>query len=193
MRPPAALLVALLGLLVACAPDPPTQHDPVRYGAATVFVSPEWGATDSAAIRAELGHLGNLGPTFTETDARPTARVIVQPFATDSCWTNAAHWTVGTRVVEIDRTCMTDEDSFEQAVGHEIGHALGLTHICERPGDLPRCSPVGYGLAMMGPHLRGADNGPGFGEAYTGAAVNPFPTDLDLAEYRRTHPTGGDP
>ena len=182
-------LLALALVAGGCA-DPPTQHNEARYGVVRVFVAPEWLELDKVQIRQQLVNLDALGPSFVEAGegGRSTARVIVQPMTSGAgCFADAAHWIVGTRIVEIDRTCMVSESSFRQAVGHEVGHALGMLHICEREGDLPDCSPVGYGDAMMGPRLRPTDDAPGFTEAYTGALGFDEPTDLDLAEFRRVY------
>lgn len=182
------LLGALLAMLtVGC--EAPTQHDEARYGVVRVFIAPEWPSIDAVQVRAELVNLNALGPTFVEAGegGRSTARVVVQPMTGPGCFRDAAHWIVGTRIVEVDRVCMTSESAFRQAVGHEIGHALGMLHVCEREGDAPDCSPVGFGPAMMGPRLRQSDDGPGFSEVYTGVLGIDEPTELDLAEFRRVY------
>lgn len=183
------VLLLLLSLLAAACTTAPSQHDPARYGEVTVFVAPEWLDIDEARVVAELTNLNALGPRFVQapTGTRSTARVIVQPFNSPSCFVDAAHWIVGTRIVEIDPTCTSSDSAFRQAVGHEIGHALGMNHVCEREGDAPDCSPVGWGDAMMGPRIRKADDSPGFTEVYSGALGFDEPTELDLAEFRRVY------
>lgn len=185
-----AILGALVALVVAVGCDAPSQHDPSRYGEVRVYVDPTWLRVDQAQIEQELTNLNALGPRFVraEDGERSTARVIVQPYNTArGCQLEAARWIFGTRIVEVDRTCKVSESAFRQAIGHEIGHALGMNHICERAGDAVDCSPVGFGDAMMGPRIRQSDDGPGFGEVYSGTLGFDEPTELDLAEFRRVY------
>lgn len=173
--------------------DPPTQSDPVRYGTVTVFIAPEWLSLDKARIRDELVNLDALGPHFVEAGEgnRSVARIIVQPFDSQGCSLGAGRWEVGSRVVEIDPDCTPGDTVFRQAVGHEVGHALGMVHICQHAGDALDCSPVGYGPAMMNPQLGGGTPGTiGFHEAFSDALGEDAPTPLDLAEYRRVFALG---
>ena len=180
------VLMAAISLLNGCAP--PSQADPALYGTVTVFIDPGWLQLDQTRIRDELVLLSALGPRFVEagTGNRATSRVIVQPFDSYGCSLGAGRWLVGTRIVEIDPTCTPGDSLFRQAVGHEVGHAIGMTHICLHPHDAPDCSPVGYGPAMMNPRLNAATVGAGFGEAFTDTLGEDSPTELDLAEYRRS-------
>lgn len=181
------VFLALLGMS-GC--NPPTQHDPVRYGTVSVFVDPEWLDSDDALITEQLDRLNALGPRFVRAPegGRSTSRVAVQAFVSRDCSLDAAHWEVGSRVVELDRTCFTSESTFQQAVGHEIGHALGMQHICIHQGDAEVCSPIGFGPAMMNPRIGGEESGPSFHEAWGGELGEVDPTPLDLAEFRRVNP-----
>ncbi len=180
-RTPIITLFAAVLALVAC---PPTQNDPALYGSVSVYVDPGWFGFQSEWIDQELGYLGALGPTFHRTAARESADVVVLPAAFEDCQRNGAgRWIVGTRVVEVDPVCTPGEDAFRAAIGHEIGHALGLSHVCtasdlDVPGD--PCSPVGRGVAMMNPRLRSSS---GSGELFDGAQERP--TALDLLEFQR--------
>lgn len=171
----------LLALVLGC--DPPSQANPDQYGTVSVFIAPEWLALDKVRIRAALRRLDALGPRFVEAGEgnRSVARVIVQPFNSEGCTLGAGRWVVGSRVVEIDATCTRGDTAFRQAVGHEVGHALGMGHVCARAGDAPDCAPVGYGPAMMSPSLGGG------GETFDPSLAQDTPTQLDLAEYRRAH------
>lgn len=186
------LVLALLGLLGGALEGcTNSQHDPAVYGVVKVWTDPRWLPYDQTRIAQALVNLDALGPDFVAHPDRATADVLVLPFESPSCQRVAARYFVGTRVVEVDPVCMTGDTAFRTAVGHEIGHAVGMTHVCEHPQDAEDgadCSPVGFGPAMMGPRLRQSDDGPGWGEVYSGTLGFENPTDLDLAEYRRTHP-----
>lgn len=175
---------ALLALLASCTP---TQHDPATYGTVRVFIAPEWLPIDRQRIRDELARLGALGPAFVEAGegGRSTAQVVVQPFDSRQCSLGAGRWEVGSRIAEVDPTCTAGDTAFRAAVGHEVGHVLGLHHVCARPGDAPDCSPVGYGPAMMAPTLGSSVEG------FDAALSQDEPTVLDLAEYRRARRYGG--
>lgn len=128
-----------------------------------------------------------LGPRFVEAGEgnRSAARVIVQPYDSEGCTLGAGSWIVGSRVVEVDPDCAAGDTAFRQAVGHEIGHALGMRHVCAHPGDAVDCSPVGFGDAMMNPSLGGG------GESFDPMLAQDEPTPLDLAEYRRVYARDG--
>ena len=178
------IFLALLGMF-GC--EPPSQHDPARYGTVSVYVDPEWLDIDDALIVEQLGRLNALGPRFVRAPegGRSTSRVAVQAFVSRDCSRDAAHWEVGSRVVELDRTCFPSESTFQQAVGHVIGHALGMQHICIHQGDAEVCSPIGFGPAMMNPRINGNDPGPSFTEAWGGELGEVDPTAADLEEFRR--------
>lgn len=60
----------------------------------------------------------------------------------------------GTSYVRIDPDCVSTEQQFIVLAIHELGHYLGLSHVCRednRTSDT--CSSVGKGLAIMNPFL----------------------------------------
>jgi hypothetical protein len=181
-------LTLLVALLPACAPS---QHDPQRYGSITVAFGP---ALDSAGpFRAdqldelvkELTALEALGPSFV-VGSEGAADLVVRPFDSGPrCLRGSGRFTVGTRFVEIDPACAPGMTALRAAMGHEIGHALGMQHVCFG-SEIADCSPVGRGVALMNPNLS-------YGDATDpNATVNDIatdvPTELDLAEFRRAHP-----
>jgi hypothetical protein len=174
-------LLTLIAFATMIGCDPPSQADPARFGTISVYIDPEWLQLDKARIRDELALLDALGPHFVDAGegGRSTARVVVQPFDSQGCTLGAGRWIVGSRIVEVDPTCTAGFSAFGQAIGHEIGHALGMQHVCARPGDAHDCSPVGFGPAMMAPSLGGG------GESFSPELAQEAPTELDLAEYRR--------
>lgn len=181
MRTPTGLLF-LLTVFARC--EPTTQHNPDIYGRVTVFLSSEWLPIDRPRLREALVNLNRLGPAFVETEFASTADVVIRPFESPGCALAGRH-VVGTRVAEVDPACTPGDTAFRTAVAHEIGHVLGMRHVCRREGEAEDCSPVGYGPALMNPYLW---------EQKDPLDPVPFtdsPTDLDLAEFRRTRRDGG--
>lgn len=182
------LLAALAALLITCAPS---QHDETHYGVITVAFGLShsdglpWRQDQYNELTAELAALNALGPTFV-VGAEGTSTVVVRPFDSGpNCANGAARWTSGLYEIEIDPVCTPGYTALRAALGHEIGHALGMQHICTRDGEAPFCSPVGYGYAMMNPSLS-------YGDVFNSDGPNDIasdtPTDLDLAELRRVRP-----
>lgn len=169
----------ILGIL-SCNPS---QSDPVRYGVVKVWADPNWIPYDQERIRSVLTNLQALGPAFVLTANPSEADVLVSPYEANNCTTDGAgRYFPGTRRVEVDPVCTPGDIFFRATVGHEIGHALGMKHICRRTEEVSDCSPVGYGEAMMNPYYHEVD--------LSGDFVNPSenPTELDLAEFRRVRP-----
>lgn len=182
-----ALMLGLLLGLVACEPS---QHDPARYGTVRVYVSALWRPADAARVREALPRVAALGPEVTETQDSAAADVIVRPWESPSCErSGAGRHVVGTRFADVDPTCAAGDDAFAAFVLHEVGHALGMAHVCvladdDAPGD--PCSPVGRGVAVMN---RSPFAAPPFAAPGERVAVDRF-TGLDLAEFRRVRAAG---
>jgi hypothetical protein len=176
-------ILSLLFALTFVSCSDPTQHDQARFGTITVWIAPGWLSLDKADITQELGNLNHLGPSFVEAGDPYTADVVVYPWISPNCRTSGAgRWIVGTRRVEVDRVCETSAVAFRAAIGHEIGHALGMQHICENQ-ELAVCSPVGQGRAMMNPSLFEGD------EIIDLPQSSDIPTQLDLDEFLRVRST----
>lgn len=76
--------------------------------------------------------------------------------------------------VEVDPDCSESDYQFQVTVLHEVGHWLGLRHICNTDGRTTNnyCSRVGRGSAIMNPYIDWAQS--------------PHFTDLDRMERSRT-------
>jgi hypothetical protein len=172
-----ALFILLLALLGCGSPD---QHAPNTYGTVHVWISASWLPIDRPRIIEQLANLSRLGPTFVVDDAPYYADVLIYPFNSDDCKrTGAGRWWVSTRSIEVDPVCTQGDTAFRTAIGHEIGHVLGMRHICTYPQETADCSPVGFGRAMMNPTLTEGD------DPLSPVPFTDRPTELDLLEFRR--------
>lgn len=173
MRSPILAVVSSIAML-SCGP---TQNDPVRYGVVKVWIAPGWISYDTGRIRDAMRTLQRLGPVFIETTIESEADVTVHRFKSSDCTLDGAGgWIVGSTRVEVDPVCAAGDDAFRSIVSHEVGHAVGMQHVCRFAGESTFCSPVGYGDAVMNPTIRTDD-----------AVPDDVPTELDLAEFRRVY------
>ena len=176
----ALALAVILVLVLNLVWKAPTQHDPATYGAVVVELDPAWTPTERGNIARALDNLERLGPDFNLTPTpRPESVRIVRWHSPDCGSFGVGRHTLGTHVVEVDPACTTGPTALRAAVAHELGHALGMHHVCRQAGPREECSPVGHGDAMMNPQLGEFD---AHGE-YT--VPQDEPTALDLAEFRR--------
>lgn len=173
-------LLFLLTVFARC--EPTTQHNPDIYGRVTVFLASEWLPIDRPRLREALGNLNRLGPAFVETEFATQADVVIRPFESPGCAATGQH-RVGTRVAEVDPACTPGDTAFRTAVAHEVGHVLGMGHVCRYEGEVSACSPVGYGSAVMNPYRWEAAN------PLDPVPATDSPTELDLAEFRRVRRT----
>ncbi len=180
-------LALLAALLLSCAA--PSQHDP-SLPPVRVALAPstdgvlDWRADQRAEVARELDALGALGPSFVLVDVA-SADLIVREFDSGpGCAGGVEQYTLGSRVVLVDPACAHGYNELRTAVGHGIGHALGMGHVCLVAGDAPDCHGA-LGPALMNPSVSYGDVlEPG---RFTGIGT-PVPTELDLAEWRRVHP-----
>lgn len=179
-------LAFLIALLAGCYPDQSNPDlTPVKVYLSTTLLTSEQGF-----VRAELPFLGALGPRFIETTDRATADVVVTSWQSPDCSRIAGEAEVGGRIARIDFTCAAGEDAAMAFVGHEIGHALGMLHICRYGENAPGCSPTVYlwnttQPAMMSPSPLAE------AEGVIGTIGVTHPQREDLQEWTRVHPSGG--
>jgi hypothetical protein len=76
-----------------------------------------------------------LGPDFT---CSTELALRMSPCATgtsgDGCAQGAADYTAATHTIRIDPVCTHGDLELRTALGHELGHFLGLTHVCRSSG-----------------------------------------------------------
>lgn len=180
-------------LVSACMPS---QRDPARYGTRSVHVVTGDGVPNAfaasylAAFDDALRDAEALGPAFVRVADRSRADLTFEHFDSGpGCAMGAGQFTVGTSLARVDPVCTQGLLVLRAAIVHELGHWLGLRHVCRQPGEVADCSPVGFGPAVMNPALTYGDGaGPTLDTAYVGPVPSFQPTELDLAEFRRAHP-----
>lgn len=186
-------IILVLAILTLTACTAPSQHNEARWGAVRVFFAPsqdgvwDWSQTQRSTLRSALTAANALGPTFVEATDSAHADIVLRDWDSTDCSLGSGRWYPGTNVIEVNPTCVAGLE-LQAAAIHELGHVLRMTHICMEGGELMVCSPVGIGPAVMNPRVSYGDVLDMTGATpYTGVAQD-TPTDLDLAEWRRTHP-----
>jgi hypothetical protein len=175
----------------------PNNHNESKYGIRRILMEGWNGTTDQQYINwanQTLPELNRLGPTFQIVSSGEISVTVVKANIVENinqCDSHAgiAYQPYNRRII-IDTICIRGELEFKTAFMHEIGHSLGMLHIC-RTEDKNRndCSPIGRGLAVMNPTLSnetGQDS-----NIFSGAVIGNLPTwniqALDIDEFKRIH------
>jgi hypothetical protein len=146
----------------------PYHTRPVR-----IEVDGQFTPTQVDWIRDSLRYLEKLG--VIATVERTNTDVLIRRWRSQNCLHGrmGQYWW-GRSFVEIDPDCSTGRQQFEALIEHELGHWLGMHHICRVDGRTSdTCSNVGRGSAIMNPYLD-VDH-------------NLTPTRLDIEEYERVY------
>lgn len=216
-----AVLLVLVVLVIGPRIQYPDRHDEQHYGRVYVRMSDDWTQYQRDRIGEAARNLSRLGPTFVVLRAdEPMPGVGAQtPLVlrlrkgewstldltasgarrpADACrQEGTGRYELGTAEVWVDPGCAPGEE-LVAAVMHEVGHWLGMGHVChdaadaagvtqERPA-LARCSPVGHGEAFMNPHTAYGVEELGFEQAASFPVATIKPTRLDHAEFARAWP-----
>lgn len=176
------LLCCLVLLAVGCVA--PTQHDPNRWGTRKIaFVtavdeSAPWLPSQLKLFEQELTKLQALGPRWVIV-AEADADTVFSPFISGpKCARGTGRYTPAKKRGECDPDCCHGDEALQTCFGHEMGHSVGMEHVCQADGE--GCSPVGHGVALMNPEIETS--------APDGFSVSQStPTALDLDEFRRVH------
>lgn len=184
MKPFYLLLSALA--VSACYP---TQNDPT-LAPVRVYLSSTLLSSEKELVREELPRLSALGPSFVETADRSVADVTVTSWESPDCRRIAGEAVVGGRVARIDFVCAAGIDAAEAFVGHEIGHALGMLHVCNYGDHSDGCSPTVYLSNTRQPALMSPSPFAEGDDSTLGTIAVTHPQREDLAEWLRVHPTG---
>ncbi|TXH11333.1 MAG: hypothetical protein E6R04_01765 [Spirochaetes bacterium] len=173
-----ALIVVFLGFCAGCPTrtglTDATITAPVGYVCPprniTVGIHPQFTAHERFLIGMavnDLKHLNVFGRVVEgESD-------IVIRHWTFNCETLIlGSYTSETNYALVDPRCSTTDQQFRAVVVHELGHWLGMRHVCRPDGKTTDvCSPVGRGEAVMNPN--------------TSVNQVSIPNRLDIAEYNR--------
>lgn len=178
----------------------PNHHDEARWG--TVHLQMAEGPNGFSqhhqeVVRGLLPELNRLGPTFiVGGEGDRSIRILNvdltsgHPGVCDGL--GNGRWirnvATGEAHAEIDPACAHGDMEFQTTVMHEVGHGLGMQHICRIGESRTDCSPVGKGPAVMNSSLvvdRGEEIG--FDHVYTGTIPTFEVQDLDIKEFERVN------
>jgi hypothetical protein len=138
------------------------NHNETKYGTYSIKMV-GWEGTGNDNFnkwaKESLPELNRLGPTFQLVEKNENISVVRIDVADNfkECATKVgiAFETdaMGKHRIIIDPVCVTGELEFKTAFMHEIGHSLGMQHVCRPNEKRSDCSSVGRGTAVMNPNL----------------------------------------
>ncbi len=217
-----ATLIVVIMFVIYPRVQYPDRHDEARFGRVYVRLSDDWTQYQRERVGEAAQNLSRMGPTFVvlrAADPAPASvagrapRVVLlrkgewstrdlsSPNARspqDACrQEGSGRYELGSSEVWVDPGCAPGEE-FVAAVMHEIGHWIGMGHVChdaqensgvtqDRPA-LAQCSPVGRGEAFMNPHTAYGAEEISFEQAASFPVATIKPTRLDHAEFARAWP-----
>lgn len=179
----------------------PSQYDPVRYGTFTYWVSNEnitfaqWGEISFAVQTVR-----DIGPQFRRIgtfDLPPTETpdlTIERTDNTDDCMIN--YNPTARNIVSIGAGCfaISAENTLHKITVRLVSRWLGNQQVCRlgqvfSAGCASDCSPVGVGIAALNSDcITGAESRYPTSETVNVQNLVLWPTQLDLDEFRRSHP-----
>jgi hypothetical protein len=170
------LIILLFIFLSSCyAPHNITLQRPNNYRDIIVYIDSKFTFLEHEYIKEALNNL-----IYFHIRAYPTnnsrnyniriLRWLNRKECTDSIY---GLYRNNTNYILFDPKCVFTREQFIIGIQHEIGHWLGMNHICQpdRRNSTGVCSPVGFGNAIMNP--------------FTDLAAGTIPSKLDLLEYNR--------
>lgn len=179
------------------------NHNEARYGVYRIRMA-GWEGTQGQMFtqwaRETLPELNRLGPTFQLVESGENVYVLRADIVENQsqCSTRPAiAYQVDTvtnqRRIVIDPVCIHGEFEFKAAFMHEVGHSLGMSHVCRANEQRSDCSSVGRGVAVMNPNLVYDSDRLG-GDDFTTVNVGALPTwelqSLDFREFCRVRDCG---
>jgi hypothetical protein len=167
------------------------NHNEIKYGIYEINLNgEEWKRFNRRELILEtLPELNRLGPTMRLVDSGGDVLVLIdqnQTF-TKNCF--AGEFLLSQRIITLYSTCIRSDIEFKSTFMHEIGHSLGLMHICRRDREVNDCSPIGHGISIMNPGLDYIDvfeNQSVFDEINQISSIPSIEiVDLDIKEFNR--------
>lgn len=133
----------------------PNNHSETKYGVYEINLNgEEWGRFNRRQLVLEtLPELNRLGPTMRLVDSGGDVLVLIDQNQTTTRNCYSGDYMQSQRVITLYPTCITSDTEFKSTFMHEVGHALGLSHICRRDGEINDCSPIVHGVSIMNPGL----------------------------------------
>lgn len=169
----------------------PNSHNETKYGVYKINLSgEEWGRLNRRQLVLEtLPELNRLGPTMRLVDSGGDVLVLIDQnqSTTRNCY--SGDFMRSQRVITLYPTCISSNIEFKSTFMHEIGHSLGMNHICRKDGEVNDCSPIVRGISIMNPGLDYTDvfeNQSIFDEINRISSVPSIEiVDLDIKEFNR--------
>jgi hypothetical protein len=187
-----ALALIIIPILVFRRPN---SNNQARWGQVHIHLSENFSQHHKEQASLAARELSRLGPTFVIGGEGPNSVEVISVDLTDGRPANCSRRGVarydltprGESKIFIDPTCTQGNLEFRTAFMHEIGHALGMQHICLPSEERNDCSPVGRGFAVMNPNIVQESTEPE--HSIDSSDPGPVPTfeiqELDLREFER--------
>lgn len=134
------------------------NNNPSKYGVYKIRLAGDgWELGERQSIVMDsIKELNRLGPTIMIVDSGENVAVYLddqrQSTNRTNCFAGIYQDTPSPRIKLIP-TCIRSNIEFQSTFMHEVGHALGMQHICRKTNDASDCSNVGYAVSFMNPAL----------------------------------------
>jgi len=167
------------------------NHNPQQYGVFRIRLAGDgWSQTRREEVGETLKELRMLGPEVVLVADTDPPEVTGLPVWIDNERPNVCHAGIyqvfprdnNSVRVTLFPACIGSSLEFRAAFMHEVGHGMGMRHICRTAGEGDDCSPVGYGISFMNPSLVYDDVSAG---SFTFSVPMVRVEGLDVLEYRR--------
>ena len=133
------------------------NNNSTKYGTFRIRLSGQgWDLGERTKIvNQSLTELSRLGPAFQSVEAGEHVEVFID----DTVQSRSSNCYAGLYIpgpsprIKLIPTCIRSNLEFQSTFMHEVGHAVGMQHICRRTGEASDCSNVGHQVSFMNPGL----------------------------------------